>query len=121
MKKKTPKKEITLKTIIDKVESLFRVLESKIDSIKFKQQEHDDRFAIMARRSDRMEVILKRDINDLALSTTRGFDNLEENLKSKMDGLGRRIDDLSERKVDREQIRPIETRLLRMERKVGIK
>ncbi len=135
MKKKEEKnKEVTLETILEKIDDVFHSVNVKLTSIDLKLNEHDLQFQKMARRSDRMEVMLKKDIDNLAIATARGFSevhkemqdmhtelqDIEERLTNKIQGVERRIDDIADNKANREQLKLIDLRVLKIEKKIGV-
>ncbi len=83
MKKiESKKKNITLETILEKVESMFGDVNVKLTSIGSKLKEHDLRFEKIDKqfekvdeRFNKLEITLKKDIDDLAIATARGFNS----------------------------------------------
>ena len=129
MKNKSPKKnkEITLETIMEKMEDIFHSVNTKFSSIDLKLNEQDSQFQRVARRSDRMEVMLKKDIDNLAVAVARGFSathteihDVEESLKNKIQGVERRIDDIADNKATREQLKSLDLRVVKIEKKIGV-
>lgn len=70
-------------------------------------------------------------IDDLAIMVSNGFsnlsnefntkiDNLEEKLTNRMQGLERRIDDLAFNRASRDEVKMLDLRITRIEKKIGV-
>jgi hypothetical protein len=99
MKKKVSKKEMTVEDL------------AKIVDVGFKN---------VNKTIEELAGMTARGFRDLDIKLNKKIDDVEERLNHKIQGVERRIDDLALNRATREEVRIMDIRLTKLEKKVGI-